>query len=341
MKHGGNIEQAAADFGYSPSEMLDLSTGISPASYPFGTIGDWWHDLPSIVAENRLKETMAAAWNVPSGAAIALAPGSSLAVALAPSLRPCAKDAALPNPVYSEHLEACKALKISRYDALEIPKNNSDLIIGVQPGNPLGNVLPPEMWLGTIERMAASGGLLVMDEAFIDVMPHQSLMPFAGKKGLLIIRSFGKFYGMAGVRLGAAIGHRDDIEVLKNRIGAWPVSGAALAIGQAALNDGNWAEAHRQWLKKQRRRLGAILAERGLEVCGGTDLFALVQLQDAQSLHQHLAENGIWTRRFEDYPRWLRLGLSKDKTDEQKIKTALEKYPLKKMATKKWQNEDK
>lgn len=308
IKHGGNITQAAAVYGYQPDEMLDLSTGISPRSYPIDLSlipPRQLRDLPQAEDEAHVENLMRRLWDVPDGAAIVLAPGSGLLINLMPYLRGGANGAAvfMPSPTYSEHETAWNmaGYRLQYYDAGVMPPATAKTVVAVQPGNPLGNCAPPQDWQPILDELVNSGGLVVMDEAFIDLMPEFSLMPKAGQKGLVILRSLGKFYGLAGVRLGAAIGHPDDIFSLKQMIGPWGVSALSLNIGAQALADTAWPDQQRQWLKAQMARLHGVLNDAGLDIIGGTDLYCLVDINpknNAETLHKQLAQAGIWTRIF-------------------------------------------
>ena len=342
MKHGGNFTEAAQAFGLDASEIIDLSTGISPRSYPiegFNLSARHWRDLPQAETEQALISAMRTAWNVDSDAEIVLTPGSGISINMAAVIwgqsRRDQSKVLIPAPVYSEHEIAWQSLGhgIEYYQAGTIPtlkreQSSEDasapsIVIAVQPGNPLGNSAEPDEWLELIDELAEKNGLLVMDEAFIDLMPSKSLAPFAGRKGLMIIRSFGKFYGLAGLRLGAAIGHADDMALLKQFLGPWAVSTPALEIGLAAINDNHWAEGQRLWAKQEMAQLLETLSPSGLVHIGGTDLYALMEMQNAKNLHLHLAKHGIWTRIFEKYPHWIRFGLPMNTAERERLRQAL------------------
>ena len=142
----------------------------------------------------------------------------------------------------------------------------------------------------------------------------------------MIIRSFGKFYGLAGLRLGAAIGHGDDIKRLRQLMGPWAVSTPALDIGIKAVSDLAWADQHRQWLEAEQARLHSIIERHGFKICGGTSLYALVEYDQAEALHHHLAQYGIWTRIFDHHPNWIRFGLAANREDFKRLASALQRW---------------
>src|SRR6185312_7570020 len=114
----------------------------------------------------------------------------------------------------------------------------ADLAVVVNPNNPDGRQHDPASLLALLPRVTR----LVIDESFADAVPQASLAAEAGKAGLLVLRSFGKFYGLAGLRLGFVLGSADDISALDAMAGPWPVSGVAIEIGRKALLDRDWAD---------------------------------------------------------------------------------------------------
>ncbi|HIJ37402.1 MAG TPA: aminotransferase class I/II-fold pyridoxal phosphate-dependent enzyme, partial [Rhodospirillaceae bacterium] len=167
------------------------------------------------------------------------------------------------------------------------------------------------------------GGLLVVDEAFVDCTPDLSLASKV-RPGLLVLRSFGKFFGLAGLRLGFAIGDPDLIRLLRTAIGPWPVGGPALVIGRQALLDQSWIVAARRHLVMEAQALDALLNSANLSVLGGTPLFRLVNASRAWALYEHLGQQGILVRPFASAPRWLRFGLPPGSKAMMRLKAALD-----------------
>jgi cobalamin biosynthetic protein CobC len=209
-------------------------------------------------------------------------------------------------PTYNEYAPVLSAAgwqveEVRALDALA----GADLAIVVNPNNPDGRNFAPKDLLALLPRV----GRLVIDESFADAVPHLSLAPEAGREGLLILRSFGKFYGLAGLRLGFALGHAADIAKLAAVSGPWPISGAAIAIGCRALLDDAWAMATSARLARDSVRLDAMVQSQGWQLVGGTPLFRLYETQDALVPQAKLARGQIWSRVFAQKPTWLRLGL--------------------------------
>jgi cobalamin biosynthetic protein CobC len=193
----------------------------------------------------------------------------------------------------------------------------------VHPNNPDGRTQTVEGLVAFADELFDRGGALVVDEAFADVAPELSVIPHAARDGLIVLRSFGKFYGLAGVRLGFAVCAPGVAERLTAKLGPWAVSGPAIWAGTSALNDVSWAEATRARLQADAQRLDALLLGAGMAVIGGTDLFRLCECDDAQALYERLGRAGILTRPFAYNPRWLRFGLPGTDADWARLETAL------------------
>jgi cobalamin biosynthesis protein CobC len=151
--------------------------------------------------------------------------------------------------------------------------------------------------------------VLVVDEAFVDTAPPGSSLAGDVTRNIIVLRSFGKFFGLAGIRLGFALLDRPLAGRLAAILGPWPLSGPALAIGAEALADTAWIEQTRRDLAHAARRLDAMLAQAGVEVVGGSALFRLARTQAAYPLFHHLGRTGILVRIFPEHPDWLRFGL--------------------------------
>ncbi|SPF78667.1 Threonine-phosphate decarboxylase [Aliiroseovarius pelagivivens] len=292
--HGGGLDAAIARFGGTRTGWLDLSTGINPLPYPVGAFSaDAWTALPDKGAFARLEAAARSFWNVPDGAAVLAAPGASALIARIPSLLP-AGQVQIEGPTYNEHAAGFQA------QGWQVTDHAAPARVVVHPNNPDGRVWPD---------LDLDRALTVIDESFCDVIPDQSLIEAATKPGVLILKSFGKFWGLAGLRLGFVIGDPALIAKLRDTIGPWQVSGPALELGAQALEDSAWADATRTRLAEDTARLDALMSANGAEALGGTTLFRLYDVGDAQAWQDRLAERHIWSRIFPYSTRWLRLGL--------------------------------
>ncbi len=293
--HGGNLGAAMARFGGTRAEWIDLSTGINPAPYPLPPMRDEdWTALPDSAAQDALIDAARSFWNVPPEAAILAAPGASALIARLPSLRPAGR-VRITTPTYNEHAAAFD------HHGWQISEEGpAEAQVVVHPNNPDGR-----LWLADELRTP----FCVIDESFCDICPDQSLIARAATPGTVILKSFGKFWGLAGLRLGFAIGDPELIAGLSAAIGPWPVSGPALRTGTHALRDQDWAAATRLQLADAASRLDQLMQAAGAQTVGGTDLFRLYDVEDAQIWQIRLARAHVWSRIFPYSTRYLRLGL--------------------------------
>ena len=231
---------------------------------------------------------------MPAGAARLAVPGASSAIARIPSLAPRGT-VRIPAPTYNEH---AASFADSGWEVVE--EGDTDAAVHVHPNNPNGR-----LW----QASETTAPLSIIDESFCDITPDATLMAQAPVPGTLILKSFGKFWGLAGLRLGFVIGDPALVAELQRMLGPWPVSGPALHIGAAALRDTDWADATRTRLTTEAGRLDTLMTGPGAQIVGGTPLFRLYEVDDAQAWQSRLAEHHIWTRVFPYNPRWLRLGL--------------------------------
>ena len=304
--HGGRLAEARAAFGDGGKPWLDLSTGINPQPWPGveGLAIDWAR-LPDEGALRALEATAAKYFGVDRDYVAAL-PGTEIGLRLLGTLLP--GPARYLAPTYRTHAEMI---------AGSLPVNtltdvSDGTVIVANPNNPDGHILSAHDFLAAHDRLRARGGWLVVDEAFADavtdapvgVAPH-----VADDARLIVFRSFGKFFGLAGVRLGFVIAPRAVIAQVRARLGAWPVSAAAIAIGTAAYRDADWIVAMRERLARDAADLDAMLLRRGLVPIGSCPLFRLIDVADAGATFAQLARHAILTRPFDYDPHWLRLGL--------------------------------
>lgn len=310
IAHGGNLSEAARLYGEPADGWLDLSTGINAVPYPLPPLAESvWQQLPQQAEERRLIAAARAAYGTAPAAGVVAAPGTQALIQLLPRLVQSGPVAIL-SPTYGEHALVWRQAGHLVQEISNLPASDGpSVLVVVNPNNPTGTRWNPESLLAATEAMRAEGGLLVVDEAFVDVAPDLSLAGRADTEGLVVLRSFGKFFGLAGVRLGFAAGPLPLIDKLRAWLGPWAVSGPALAIGAAALADRAWITAMRADLAERAARLDGLLAAADLHVIGGTDLFRLVETDRVAEVHGRLARAGIWTRAFPDNPEWLRFGV--------------------------------
>lgn len=298
--HGGGLDGAVACFGGARAEWIDLSTGINPCPWPVARVDlpdSAWTALPDRGAALALEDAARKLWQVPDGMGILAAPGASALIARIPGLANAGR-VHIPQPTYNEH---AAAFALHGWDIRPQADGPHQARVIVHPNNPDGR------WYGPADL--ADAPLVVVDESFCDVAPDRSLLPHLPREGAIILKSFGKFWGLAGLRLGFAIGDPALLARLAEGLGPWPVSGPALAIGAAALADRDWARATRARLAADAGRLDALMRRAGATAEGGTDLFRLYAVDDAETWQARLAAARIWSRIFPWSRTLIRLGL--------------------------------
>lgn len=317
--HGGRLDEARRRFPAAPTPWIDLSTGINPEPYPAARASLAARArLPGPAETAALEAVAAAAFGLDPGSVLAT-PGGEAAIRLLAAAIP-ARRVGVAQPTYSGHAGAwreagAEVVGVAR-DALAGAAGDLDVLVVVNPNNPDGAATPPEALVALADAMMSRDGWLVVDEAFVEAAPGLSVAEPMGtawpSRRLIALRSFGKFYGLPGVRLGFVTGSPETIARLRRRQGDWPVSADAIAAGLAAYDGVAWSAATRQRLAAAARRLDGLLIRAGFEVVGGCDLFRLAAAEDAPARFNRLAEAGILTRPFDYAPRWLRFGLPAD-----------------------------
>jgi cobalamin biosynthetic protein CobC len=298
--HGGGLDGAMACFGGARRDWIDLSTGINPCPWPVAAAvlpPDAWTALPDRAAAQALTDAARALWQVPDGIGILAAPGASALIARIPALVQAGR-VHIAQPTYNEHAAAFAA---HGWEVTPLDDGAVDARVIVHPNNPTGAWSLPE----ALENLP----LVIVDESFCDIAPEQSLLRHLPRNGGIILKSFGKFWGLAGLRLGFAIGDPVLLARLAEALGPWPVSGPALAIGAAALTDREWADQTRTRLAADALRLDGLMQTAGAKVAGGTDLFRLYSVDNAATWQARLAEARIWTRIFPWSDTLIRLGM--------------------------------
>ena len=395
--HGGALEVARRLAPGAPKPWIDLSTGINPHAYPLPDLEpDTWSRLPESGALERLEATAAQRYGVDPARTVA-GPGSqALIQALSRILQRGAVGAL--GPTYGGFAAAFAAAGASVVEAKRLEDMNGlDVAIVVNPNNPDGRIIPRGDLLALHERLAARGGVLIVDEAFADfaplalestrgpsrrvssplvgedqgggsrrptshergatfaslldlrdppplpaptrgggcanvidsaemrqaLEPEESLAPMLPASGAVVLRSFGKAYGLAGLRLGFALASPDIVPSLRAALGPWPVSGPAIAIGIGGLADSDWLEKMRARLDQDKARLDALLREAGWRIVGGTCLFRLAAHEDARGAFERLLAAGILARPFADMPDRLRFGIPGDENAWERLAKAL------------------
>jgi len=324
-EHGGRLRQAAERYCIPVFDWLDLSTGINPVPWPVPPLAaTCWGRLPE--DEDDLESTAADYYGASNPLPLA---GSQAAIQALPMLRDPGR-VGIPRIGYREHAHAWRRAghALVELDDAEIEDRLSDgaerldALVVINPNNPSGRRWPVDRLLDWHARLAERGGWLVVDEAFMDTTPESSLLPHSGREGLVVLRSLGKFFGLAGARVGFLFAEPGLRERVRRLLGPWTLSGPAREVARLALSDRAWQEAERHSLHRRAARLADLLDGHGLSPAGGTALFQWVRTHDAERIQDVLARQAILVRRF-DAPDSLRFGLPGDESGWARLDAAL------------------
>lgn len=324
--HGGGLAAARRLFPCAPEPWLDLSTGINATPFPFAPVSAAaYARLPEAEAIAALETAAAESFGLGAGAGIIAAPGTQALIQLLPRLLG-AKKVSILGFTYAEHerVWAASGAEVTVCDRLD-ELARADLAIVVNPNNPDGRHCNPRDLRDLARGMAAEGKSLIVDEAFIDLFPREnSLAPLLPLPGAIVLRSFGKTFGLAGLRLGFALGETSLTEALRAALGPWAVSGAAVEIGIEAYRDRAWLNQTAARLKRDCTSLDALLASAGFEIVGGTHLFRLARHERVEQIFRRLCGAGVLTRPFAARPDWLRFGVPHGENDFARLGLSLD-----------------
>lgn len=322
LKHGGNLRQAAEEYAIPLQDWLDLSTGINPEGWPVPAIAtEHWQHLPQ--ENDGLEEEAKSYYQASQLLPVA---GSQAAIQALPMLRPPSNVGMLAL-AYAEH-----EYNWSRFghtvcyftaDEIDAKLPTLDVLLLVNPNNPTGEHFTAKQLLAWHRQLQQRDGCLVVDEAFMDSTPELSLAKYTDRTGLIVLRSLGKFFGLAGARCGFVLAEALLLEKIKDLLGPWTLSGPARQVAMQALADIKWQSSMRDRLLQQTERLKYLLSCYSLEPDGGTGLFQWVKHPYAEKIRASLARQGIWVRYFEQ-PASLRFGLPATESQWQRLDRALE-----------------
>lgn len=346
--HGGRLHQAAEQFDIPLDQWIDLSTGINPHSYPLPEVPESvWQKLPDD-GDNLIS---VAAGYYGSSHLLAVA-GSQVAIEQLPIIRKACRVGIL-SPAYAEYAYQWKRqgheVEALTADEIETRLPHLDVVVVIRPNNPTTELLSSSRlhrWLRVLQQ---HNGWLIVDEAFIDAMPRDKAMSMITQeplRGLIVLRSVGKFFGLAGIRLGFVWAEPAVLAGLATTLGTWSVSGVARWAGALALQDADWQSQMRRKLAVEGGRLSQLLKQHVSSlfidharelvrppqlpldfICLSTPLFCTVEFSEtcksvAADIYQQLAHQGILIRYFEKYEA-LRFGLPANEIAWQRLESAL------------------
>lgn len=329
IRHGGQLSRLRHKYPEAPEPLIDLSTGINPFPYKLPPIpATAYTRLPEETHIRDLREAAAAAYGAKGPELVAVAAGTQLLISSLPRMFPAARVSVLA-PTYGEHAAVWAAAgagvaEVSAPAALE----DGDVAVLCNPNNPDGRAFDARAIGELAARKARHGGRLIVDEAFAEFAEAGlSAAPLVPQPGLMVLRSFGKAYGLAGLRLGFLVAERDVVDRVAQALGPWPVSGPAIHVACRALADTGWRRETGERLARAGARLDALLAQYGLEAVGGTSLFRLVRHRNAPAVADALGRAGILVRDFEERADWLRFALPPDEDAWSRLEAALAAVP--------------
>jgi cobalamin biosynthetic protein CobC len=304
-RHGGRLADAMRAWPDAPHPWIDLSTGINPIPWqpPAHLLFDP-APLPDVADLATLEASAACHFGV-APARVAAVPGSEVALRLLRAVGLPFPLVAV-SPSYGTHGKVADNI----VDGAAIAHQSGGTLLLANPNNPDGRTLLPADLREIASRQRATGGWLVIDEAFADANPGTTVLPIEDAEApVIVMRSFGKFFGLAGVRLGFVTAPPNILGRFRQMLGDWPVSAQAISWGTEAYADARWIAETRVALATRAARLDELLKRHGLQPIGDSPLFRLVEHPDAQDIFVRLARAGILTRPFASNARWLRFGL--------------------------------
>ncbi len=324
--HGGDLSVVQAD----GRRWLDLSTGINPKSYPWRETLDAndldaaAQALPQAAAVTNAVNAFCSYAGAPNPQEWLIGPGSQALIEALPMLFSPGQPVIVLHPNYGEHAYAWRRKGFDVFTPTQLPRQfaNRSVVIITNPNNPDGRLWEPAELMALAHALAEVDGTLIVDEAFMDLYPHLSLTRHELPENIILLRSFGKFFGLAGLRLGLMRCSAPLREKVTALLPLWATSGIALHIAAKAYSDTAWLRTMRAHLSAQMMVLRRVLSDAGLEPVGGTDLYCLVRHPCAQSLFRHLQAHAIHVRRFDYNDSWLRFGLAPE-GDLSHLETAL------------------
>lgn len=315
LEHGGNIDSASKQWGIAREKWLDLSTGVSPRAWQPPT------ELPEHILRAMpypSEDLLNAARRYYNNARPLALPGSQAAIQLLPQCFTNAR-VLMPSLCYAEHAHHwqahdCHYFKQAEPGALAraMQQHQPDVLLLVNPCNPCGFRYSRQTLLDLLAQQAARGGYLIVDEAFADTDPSESIADVQHQR-LIVLRSIGKFFGLAGLRLGFVLAADAMRQQLAELLGPWPVSGVSEYWGALALEDQQWQSEQRlriqAWSHAQEQLLVDALGEDFVLRNSGLFISARVSQERVEAVYQQCAAQGILLRRFSEDPELLRLGL--------------------------------
>lgn len=322
LKHGGRIKSAAEKYAIAEKDWLDLSTGLNPNGWKVANIpASVWQTLPE--DDDGLQKVACSYYGCDYCLPVS---GSQAAIQILPSLRSLSKVGVL-SPAYAEHEHNWQqaghhVVQLTMAD-VDNRINELDVLVVINPNNPTGELIAADKLLKWHQKLSTKGGWLIIDEAFMDVTPEYSLLSRGIKPGLIVLRSLGKFFGLAGIRCGFVITDKELLQRIADKTGPWSLSGPTRYIAKQVLQDKSWHKIYKEKLQNASQYLSDILTQHSLTPNNGTALFQWLRHPQANDIFEALAQQGILIRLFEGKMPSLRFGLPANKQQWLRLERAL------------------
>ncbi|SOE09281.1 L-threonine O-3-phosphate decarboxylase [Hoeflea halophila] len=324
IAHGGALSEAIARHGGNASEWLDLSTGISPFTLPLPEFpASIWRRLPEQSEVQRVCELAKRHYG---GSVVPVAvPGTQSAIQLLPYLTPNASEVAIVSPTYGEYQRAYQRMDVAIDPVATLEAaagTRAGVAVLANPNNPDGRETPRDDIFGFVR--AQRHRLVVVDEAFADMRQDLSMAGAAGMEpNLVVMRSFGKFFGLAGLRLGFVFAEPRLASILKDRLGPWAVSGPALAVAEHAFSRRDLVNELRNKIEKAHAMTRSALSMARVSIVGESELFFCCKVGDGATVADQLASHKILVRSFDHSPSFIRIGLVPDELSAVRLRETL------------------
>ncbi|WP_339669078.1 threonine-phosphate decarboxylase [Dasania marina] len=298
LEHGGNLLQARQQYPDAQQPWLDLSTGISPWSWPVTDLPQaCWQRLPEY--SDSFSRVVSNYYGVQGLVPVA---GSQQAIELLPQLLP-PSTVAMPLWGYAEHRQAWQKaghqlLTYNSYAHLLGLLDQVEHVLVINPNNPTG-----ELWDNTaLQRLQQKvAGYLIIDEAFIDSCSQTSMLQHVEQGSLIVLRSMGKFFGLAGMRVGFVYLPIELKARFEQRLLLWGLTAPSLYIAEQALSDSAWQIQQQQRIHNMQQAMQQLLATRLPDFTikpGPLFISVAGPYEKLRSIKQQFAQQGIWLRIF-------------------------------------------
>jgi threonine-phosphate decarboxylase len=295
--HGGNIYAASRDLRCQPASMLDFSASINPLGMAPGAVQVVQASLELATHYPdpdcyELKQALGRFHGI-DPECVCIGNGSTELIFLLPKTL-ALRRALIPGPTFSEYAAAMRAVggevsmllappeeefRIRLSQVAAALQRSLDCVWLCNPNNPTGQLWTKAQVLELWKKARRVGASLIVDEAFIDYCEADSVVSEAtSRAGLLVLRSFTKFYGMPGLRVGYLVAEPTVIRRIEAMRLPWSVNNLAQVAAIASLNETSYAVRSRQLIIEERPRLAAALAGQGWVPCPSSANFLLVRL---------------------------------------------------------------